>query len=354
MPRDLLSRRHPHPFLALHIFDKLLHRADSARPTRDPRMQANRHHLRRALFSLFVQLVESRDEVLVEVIGRGPVVRHEELEVVAIEAVGDDEGRISPVLRVGLVVRKVVVVSVAQPGERQSALVVYLSDQIVGIRRKPSHIPARWRAAGLGREEVDAFLDISPLIFAGVRGVIDPSPTMTGQLPPRVPKPGRHERIQLQRPADGVDSAFEAGRLEDLEKSPDPGAAAVLVLRLDVGIPGTVPPSLGWYLGEVGLGVGVAWVGERVFAALFVVDDEGDGDFGVVWPLRMGRGGAVAYEISGRAREGGDAHCGLAGGYRARLLRSRPWSDVIKQHCQVIPEGQCSRWREGKCSEARA
>lgn len=47
------------------------------------------------------------------------------------------------------------------------------------------------------------------------------------------------------------------------------------------------------------LGLAVA-VQQRAFRTFLVIDDEGDGDFGALWPLRVEGGAAVAVQVPGK------------------------------------------------------
>jgi hypothetical protein len=90
--RDLRPRCHPNTLLLTDILDKILQRLETPRPSNNPAMQANCHHLRFTRLPFLIQHIERVLEVLVERPGAAETgTLTMELEVIAVVGVGDHE-----------------------------------------------------------------------------------------------------------------------------------------------------------------------------------------------------------------------------------------------------------------------
>ncbi len=101
------------------VVQETLQRDDPAGASREPAVQADRHHGRTACQSFGMKRVETVPQIGEELLALGETIRDGEPHVVDVERIGDDELRRDRVAMPVMVepVRKVVVVSIRNIGE---------------------------------------------------------------------------------------------------------------------------------------------------------------------------------------------------------------------------------------------
>ena len=310
---DLQAGGEPDALVAADIVEKAFQGLRPAGTPDEAAMQADRHHLRRALNALLVEAVEAVLEIGEILVARVEALRRGEAHVVGVERVGHDQLVACPEARP---VGQVVGIGVGGIGE--AALFGHQPHGVVG---GAARVPAARRLAHHLGVQADRLLHVGAL--GGLVGilVLDPFQPVAGDLPVGL----LHRRDLFgrarQRGGDAVDGDGEV--LQHPVQPPEPGPRAVFVDRFHVPVARAGPGCGTDDLGEKRLGGRVA-MQDVVLAALFVVQHDLQRDLRAAGPFRVGGLGAMADHVAGVAGHGG------------LLLCAQPIAAVRRGSCEII------------------
>ena len=284
--RNLAACGKPDIIVAPREIEETAQRLDPAGPAGQPAMKADRHHLRRAVAPLAIQLRERRLQVVEKLVPGIEALRRRKAHVVAIQRVGHDQLIAGPD---PVPVGKVVGIGIGQPVEAR------LGSQPDRVHAGAALVETAWWRADNLRVQADRLGYVGALLGLGDILVIDPFQPVAGDVPPR-----RIHRRHLPR------AARQCGRHaehchrpvgQQPVKPPEPGPRPVFVDRFHVPVPLAGPGRCAHDLGQERLRGRVA-VQDVVLAALFVVDDDLDGDPRPARPGRVRRGRTKAGHVS--------------------------------------------------------
>ncbi len=236
---------------------------------------ADRQHAR-LVAALDQQPVKGRGDVAGEILGMDKAAAGRKAHVVGVEGIRQDD-----VIGVLQKARHVIVIGIRDPVEAP------------GLRRQPHRIdraapgiPAlRRRAHDFGMQP-ERRGDLGALLGLGHVFVLDPFQPVGGDLPARGLHARHLLRVARERGGDAVDGERDAHFGEQPVQPPEPGARAVFIDRFHVPVPLAGPHPRAVDIGQEGLGGGIA-MQDVVLAALFVIDDELNGDARAIRPLRL-------------------------------------------------------------------
>src|SRR5438128_10513461 len=288
VPRDVDPAADPHVVVALDVVEKARERRCAPGPAHEPHVQAERHHLW-LVGALRIEDVEGVPYVSEPLVAGSEAAEQPELHVVVVEGVGNDE--------VGLAGHEGPVWQVVVVGVGVVEKSAFLDDQAARVGTEPARVPAERSAPGHAREALDGTSDMFALDLLADELVVDPAPAVAHDL-----VAGFHDRrgglgVALERHRDGEDADLDAVLGERAHEAPEPGAASVLVHRLDLKIAHTPERRQADDFLQERLGLGVP-VQHGALTTLLVVHDDLQGQPRAARPLRIGRRLAVPDEIA--------------------------------------------------------
>src|SRR3954468_13559900 len=212
---DLQPRRHPDALVLADIVEEADQPRRAAGAAGETTMQADRHHLRRAL-AFGIEHVESILQIGEELLAFGKALRIDEAHVVGVKRIGNDEllaaGALDPI-------GQIIGIGIAEIEE--AAL---LQQQTVGVDRGASGVPAEGARAGRRGVDADRFRDLRALLRLGHVLVLDPLQAVAGDVPARLLHGSHDFRIALQRRGDTEHGGRALPLTEQPPQPPQPRA----------------------------------------------------------------------------------------------------------------------------------
>jgi hypothetical protein len=288
-------------------------------------VQPERHHLGSTAPAFLVEHVEAVLEELEVLLAIVEPRGSDEAHVVGGERVGNDE------LAAALVRKPIGQIVVIGVGDVVEAADV--GDKIHGLQTRAAGVPSGWTLAGGQRVQADGLEDLPALLIGGHVLVLDPFVAMRGDLPACLLHGGQLLWRTHQGGGDAVDGHGDLAFGEVAPKTPEAGARAIFVHRLDIGMALAGPWGGAEYIDEKRLGCRVA-MQDVVFAAFLVVEHDLDRDICAAGPFRIGRGAAVAEHVAGIAhRKPPESGTFMRGrNWRDKRRKSGPFGKNIAPH----------------------
>jgi hypothetical protein len=293
MARNRRAITHPDSVVPLYMVEQPLERANSTGASDDASVQADAHHPGAPFATASVEPVEGVRAVTEKVFARGDVAATLHAAVVAIEGVWNDE-----LIAVAnpYPVRQVIIVRIAVVQETS-----LFGDEPARVGTRTTGVPTNGPLANEPGYNIDIAGDVGPFDIFRNQLVVDPAVTVTCDLKATVLDLGDRRRVALQRHTDCIDSRRYQPMAQNPRDFPETHATAVFEIRLDIEV-ACIRQWLTAYVGQDIFGVRIA-VQNVVFATLFVVQNDGDGDAGVVGPPWIGWGTGVSGQVPWVAHE---------------------------------------------------
>src|SRR6185295_1640111 len=89
-----------------------------------------------------------------------------------------------------------------------------LDDEATRVETRPAGVPAARRMPSQGLNDLDASMNVVPLLVLGHLGIVDPPPAMSDEIATRLRGRFRHPRFAFERQADGIECRCHVALLE--------------------------------------------------------------------------------------------------------------------------------------------